>query len=80
MDGMNHNIAKVSKGKQYGNYISLLPLTEEVTGVTLYGFKYPLTDKTLVIGDSLGVSNELIEDEGIIVITSGTLIVVESMD
>jgi len=34
-------------------YISLLPLTQIVTGITLKGFKYPLKDATLKIGESL---------------------------
>lgn len=39
-------------------YVSLLPLSLTVTGITLTGFKYPLYDATLHIGQSLGVSNE----------------------
>ncbi len=61
-------------------YISLLPLTPQVTGVTLDGFLYPLTDATLVIGSSLGVSNQLAADCGRIVIVSGALLVIQSCD
>jgi len=39
-------------------YVSLLPLSSTVTGITLTGFKYPLHDATLQIGQSLGISNE----------------------
>jgi thiamine pyrophosphokinase len=61
-------------------YVSLLPLTENVTGVTLQGFRYPLTDATLKIGQSLGVSNVLVEPAGTIAIRSGLLLVIRSRD
>lgn len=43
----------------WGKYISFLPLTEEVRGITLTGFKYPLHEKDIEIGTSLCISNEL---------------------
>lgn len=61
-------------------YLSLLPLTETASGVTLTGFRYPLTEAVLRRSDSLGVSNELVEEEGAIAIRSGMLFVVESRD
>lgn len=61
-------------------YVSLLPLTPEVTGITLEGFQYPLTDATLKIGQSLGVSNKLISSSGIVTIRSGLLLVIQSKD
>lgn len=71
---------KLRKDKLFGDYISLLPYTEQVTNVTLEGFKYPLYNKTLISGDSLGVSNEIISEEANILLDSGTLIVIESRD
>lgn len=68
------------KDKAFGEFISLLPYTEQVTNVTLEGFKYPLYNKTLIVGDSLGVSNEIISEEAKILLDSGTLIVIESRD
>jgi thiamine pyrophosphokinase len=67
-------------GEVWGNYISFLPLTEEVKGITLTGFKYPLTMKDISIGTSLCISNELVEETGTITFTSGVLICVESHD
>ena len=66
--------------KMWGKYVSFLPFTEEVCGITLKGFKYPLTDRDIRIGTSLGISNELTEKEGIITFTDGVLIAVESHD
>lgn len=64
----------------WGKYISFLPLTEQVNGITLTGFKYPLCHKDIEIGTSLCVSNELAREEGTITFTDGVLIVVESHD
>lgn len=64
----------------WGKYISFLPLTKEVKGITLTGFKYPLHKKDISIGTSLCISNELIGDKGSISFDSGALICVESHD
>lgn len=61
-------------------YISLIPLTTYVKGVTLRGFKYPLLDATLEIGHSIGVSNEQIEEKSEIEIDSGILILIQAKD
>lgn len=71
---------KISKNRQWGKYISLLPLSPVLKGLDLEGFKYPLRNKTLYLGDSLGVSNELLEDEGLITIKEGIAILIESGD
>lgn len=70
----------IKREESHGKYVSLLPLTEEVTGLTLKGFKYPLYRHTLKQGNSLGVSNEIIEEEAFVTLTSGILIVIESRD
>lgn len=59
---------------------SLLPLTERVTGITLTGFRYPLHDATLTIGQSLGISNVLLGAEGTIALREGKLLVIQSRD
>ncbi|PYI52976.1 thiamine diphosphokinase [Paenibacillus flagellatus] len=61
-------------------YVSLLPLTIDVTGITLTGFRYPLVDATLSIGQSLGISNELAGETGHIRIRDGLLLVIQSKD
>ncbi len=60
--------------------ISLLPLSMEVTGITLRGFQYPLINAALRIGESLGISNVLIEDQGYIEVETGYLLVIQSKD
>lgn len=68
------------KDAVWGKYISFLPLTQEVKGITLKGFKYPLTDRDIFIGTSLCISNELVEEKGRITLSDGVLITVESHD
>ncbi|MDB5055178.1 MAG: thiamine diphosphokinase [Bacilli bacterium] len=70
---------KLEKTKQYNN-VSLLPLSLEVTGIRLVGFAYPLYNATLSIGQSLGISNYIIESFGQVHIQNGLLLVIESMD
>ena len=50
-----------------------LPLTQEVKGITLTGFKYPLQEKDIEIGTSLCISNELAEEEARIRFRQGVL-------
>lgn len=66
--------------KIFGKYISFLPLSEEVKGITLTGFKYPLHKKDITIGTSLCISNELSGTTGKMEFDSGILICVESHD
>ena len=68
------------KNRTYGKYISLIPLTSIVEGLTLIGFKYPLKEASLSFGKSLGVSNEIVEDVAHIQLKEGILIVIESRD
>lgn len=75
-----NDVISLYKDKIYGKYISLIPLTTEVTGLTLKGFKYPLENACLSIGTSLGVSNEMLESVATIELKSGILIVIESKD
>ncbi len=71
---------KFQKNEVYGTYISFLPMTETVEGLTLRGFKYPLNHRTIRLGTSLCISNELKKEEGILELERGILICVESHD
>ncbi|MCI8481544.1 MAG: thiamine diphosphokinase [Clostridia bacterium] len=74
------NTHTIKKKEAYGKYISLIPLTSFVKGLTLTGFKYPLTASHLTIGKSLGISNEIISSYATIDLKQGILIVIESKD
>jgi thiamine pyrophosphokinase len=70
----------LTKAGQYGDYVSLLPFAGEVKGLTLTGFKYPLNHVTLSPGSSLGISNEIKDEEARVELSEGILVVFESRD
>lgn len=70
----------MEKKYQYGEYVSLLPFSEKVSGLTLKGFKYPLNHVTLSAGNSLGISNEIKEEVAMVELIEGTLLVIEARD
>ena len=63
-----------------GDFVSLLPLTETVENVTLRGFKYPVENLTFYREKTLGISNEITEEEASVEFSKGIFIVVESQD
>lgn len=77
---MINKTTMILKKEMFGDYISLIPYTEKVTGITLTGFYYPLADAELTLGISLGISNELVDEKGIIELEKGNLVVIESRD
>jgi thiamine pyrophosphokinase len=69
----------VSKMDEY-KYISFLPVTPAVSGMTLENFKYPLKDCHIPMGSTLCISNELIRGHGTFSFSEGILLVVRSKD
>lgn len=61
-----------------GDVVSLLPMTPTVNGITTTGLAYPLTDATLYVERSRGVSNVLTANEATVVIRDGLLLLVQS--
>ncbi|WP_141431228.1 thiamine diphosphokinase [Bacillus sp. 03113] len=61
-------------------YISFLPIAFNIKGLTLKGFKYPLTDSHIPISSTLCISNELKNDSGTFSFEEGILMVVRSQD
>lgn len=74
------NKSKVLKLDKRYKYVSLIPLTTEVKGLTLRGFKYELSNSSLEIGHSLGISNEQIKEKANIDIKDGIIILIRSKD
>lgn len=70
------------RDEMFGTYVSFIPLTERVRGITLRGFKYPLTGRDISMGEEAGlcVSNEVAEERARIRLDSGILVCVESRD
>ncbi len=65
---------------RFGDYVSLIPFTPEVEGLTLTGFVYEVENFTLKCGMARGISNEIRDEKAQITFRSGILLVVESMD
>ena len=63
-------------------YISFIPMTSQVKGITLEGFKYLLKDKSFSIGLEAGrmISNEMAETHAKLYFTEGILICMETRD
>ncbi|WP_066068527.1 thiamine diphosphokinase [Neobacillus soli] len=70
---------KVEKSP-YEKYISFVPLTLNVSNLTLEGFKFPLKNRHISLGSTLCISNELISDYGTFSFSEGILIVIRSHD
>ncbi len=61
-------------------YMSFMPFDGEVKGLTLKGFKYPLDGFNLKPGTSRCISNELVDQQGVIEFQQGCLIVLNTQD
>lgn len=59
-----------------GQKVSLVPLKNDVHGVTLSGFEYPLTDQAISFGSTIGVSNILKTSRATVQHSSGILLCV----
>jgi thiamine pyrophosphokinase len=59
-----------------GDIVSLLPIGD-VTGVTTFGFEYPLHDEPLSVGPARGLSNVRRATDAAVEVRAGRLLVVE---
>lgn len=83
-----HNLATalihpftLKKEDQYGTYVSFFSLGDEVPGLTLRGFKYPLTNHHLTnTSCGLSLSNEIMAEEAEVSFKSGILLMIQSKD
>lgn len=64
--------------RQKGYFISIIPLVD--SKVTLKGFKYETNNVNFNLGSTLGISNVIEGDEGIVVIEEGACLVIISKD
>ena len=71
---------KITLKKTKNSFVSIIPLTQIVKGVTTFGLKYPLTDAEIRSGTSLGISNQFTDEKATVSLKKGTLIVIKSKD
>lgn len=74
-----HNEKRIIKGKK-GNTISILALKDNALGVTLQNLEYPLDNAEIEYLSPLGISNVMLEDECIISVKEGYLLVVRNIN
>lgn len=65
---------------QIGEYVSIIPLSEKVEGVTLKGLKYPLVNATIPMGASIGVSNRFVKTKAEVTVKNGKILLIKSKD
>ena len=75
-----HGTRCIKKEDAFGKYVSLIPLTPTLSGITLGGVKYPLNNHSISMGDSLCVSNELAGDEAVLTVAEGIAVLLETKD
>lgn len=63
-----------------GYFVSMVPVTETIEGLTLEGFKYPLCNVIVKRGTAFLISNEITQKFGRIILKKGTALVFVSKD
>jgi thiamine pyrophosphokinase len=65
---------------QPGEYLSFIPISEKVSGITLKGLEYTLKNAEIEMSSSLGISNVFREKLASIYIREGIVLVIKSKD
>jgi len=76
--GTANGAGAISLAGEVGDFVSLFALGDAVEGVTTDGLRFPLTDATLPIGPSRGLSNELIGRRARVTSRRGRLLVIHT--
>ena len=71
---------EMNRNEQHGKYISLIPITEQVEGVTLKGVMYPLNRASIYMGSSLTISNQIVDAKLHVKLEKGKMLLIESKD
>lgn len=80
--GYKRKSIELNKSESIYKYVSLIPMSESVKGISARGMKYNLSNYDFYLDKQigLGVSNELAEDVAEISISEGKLLLIESRD
>ncbi len=85
VDGKNHatyiknSSVEVLKRRGF-KYLSLIPVSEKLSGVCMSGVKYPLENAEVCRDDAITVSNEIVGEKAVISVGAGEAVVIESAD
>lgn len=77
---MVNSSLSIRKDERFGKYLSVIPITGKADGVTITGVKYPLDNYDMHGFNTLGISNEIVDDEAAITVRNGIVLVIESRD
>lgn len=73
--------AVLKESEQFGKFVSFFACSDDVEGLTLRGFKYPLTRHHLTnLSCGLTLSNEIVETEASVTYESGMLLMIQTRD
>lgn len=78
--GHTRNQVTIGKELQHGKYVSVVPMSPVVEGLTLEGVAYPLHNHKITQGNSLTVSNQIVDTSAHIHLKKGCIWVIESRD
>jgi thiamine pyrophosphokinase len=70
-------ISRLTLTGRPGDLISVIPISDHVKGLTLEGLEYPLTDQTLCMGTTMGISNVFEQNKADISLKSGAVLVIK---
>ncbi len=62
------------------DFLSIIPVTKMVRGVSCYGLEYPLSNAEINLGSTLGISNKFSHNTAQIKVDQGLLLVIKSRD
>ena len=77
---MINSSLSIRKDERFGKYLSVMPISGKAMGVTITGVKYPLDNYDMCGFNTLGISNEIVDDVAAITVKDGIVLVVESKD
>ncbi|WP_416198086.1 MAG: thiamine diphosphokinase [Sporanaerobacter sp.] len=66
--------------REEGTFVSVIPINSNGARVTLKGFLYETNEVLFEFSSTLGVSNQIVEEKGIIEVLDGTCLVIVSKD
>ena len=70
-------VSRLTLTGRAGDLMSVIPVSDRVKGLTLKGLEYPLTDKSLCMGSTMGISNVFTQDKAEISLNSGAVLVIK---
>jgi thiamine pyrophosphokinase len=69
----------ILKKREGSRYVSVVPITNSIQ-ISLSGFKYEISKKTIIRGQTIGISNEFINKQATITIHRGLAFIIQSRD